>query len=444
MSTTKTPPSSPPARRLAGHLHLGLVGALCLCTLGCSDASKAAGADASSGSSSSTDPNAATSTWTSLGGLDSNFRNDSETRLTLDNAADLVDGWDFETLGTPTGTPAIVGSRVFVTATGGTYCLDRDDGSVLWESNVGTTSSPTYVDGVLYVHASNARMYALDADDGSVIWDVTTSDHSAASGTSSPVVAGDTVLIGLSSGEEGSVTTGAASRGGVVAFDAKDGAERRRYATAVAPFNGSAVWSTVSVDMEVGVVFATTGNNYTGEPGPHSDAMFAISLEHGERVWLTQLQGGDVFTNRNLSTGLNQGPDYDFGTNPILFEGEVDGQMRKLVGAGQKSGIFWVLDRESGEVVWEHKVSLGSSAGGILNNGAFDGERILIAGFPGISDGPGSAVPTSGGYGASLGGITPLLTMLSSCAAGVAVVNIDNGFGAGFMAALITRKRRGD
>ncbi|HEX3695973.1 MAG TPA: nickel pincer cofactor biosynthesis protein LarB [Polyangia bacterium] len=51
------------------------------------------------------------------------------------------------------------------------------------------------------------------------------------------------------------------------------------------------------------------------------------------------------------------------------------------------------------------------------------------------------AVPTSVGYGASLGGIAALLSMLNSCAAGVAVVNIDNGFGAGHMAALMNRKR---
>jgi pyridinium-3,5-biscarboxylic acid mononucleotide synthase len=54
---------------------------------------------------------------------------------------------------------------------------------------------------------------------------------------------------------------------------------------------------------------------------------------------------------------------------------------------------------------------------------------------------PTIAVPTSVGYGASLGGIAALLSMLNSCAAGVAVVNIDNGFGAGQMAAMINRKR---
>jgi len=52
---------------------------------------------------------------------------------------------------------------------------------------------------------------------------------------------------------------------------------------------------------------------------------------------------------------------------------------------------------------------------------------------------PVIAVPTSVGYGASFGGLAALLGMLNSCAAGVAVVNIDNGFGAGYMAALINR-----
>ncbi|MEK7247038.1 MAG: nickel pincer cofactor biosynthesis protein LarB [Chloroflexota bacterium] len=58
----------------------------------------------------------------------------------------------------------------------------------------------------------------------------------------------------------------------------------------------------------------------------------------------------------------------------------------------------------------------------------------------GLVAAPVIAVPTSVGYGASFGGLTPLLAMLNSCAAGVAVVNIDNGFGAGYMAAVINRQ----
>jgi hypothetical protein len=57
----------------------------------------------------------------------------------------------------------------------------------------------------------------------------------------------------------------------------------------------------------------------------------------------------------------------------------------------------------------------------------------------GLVDKPVIAVPTSVGYGASFGGITALLAMLNSCASGVSVVNINNGFGAGYMASLINR-----
>jgi NCAIR mutase (PurE)-related protein len=57
----------------------------------------------------------------------------------------------------------------------------------------------------------------------------------------------------------------------------------------------------------------------------------------------------------------------------------------------------------------------------------------------GLVDRPVIAVPTSVGYGASFNGIGPLLGMLNSCAAGVTVVNIDNGFGAGYAASVINR-----
>jgi NCAIR mutase (PurE)-related protein len=64
-------------------------------------------------------------------------------------------------------------------------------------------------------------------------------------------------------------------------------------------------------------------------------------------------------------------------------------------------------------------------------------EGALPSVVAGISGKPVIGVPTSIGYGASFAGLTPLLTMLNSCSPNVAVVNIDNGFGAGFMAHLI-------
>jgi hypothetical protein len=68
-------------------------------------------------------------------------------------------------------------------------------------------------------------------------------------------------------------------------------------------------------------------------------------------------------------------------------------------------------------------------------------DGVLPTVVAGLFSRPVIAVPTSVGYGAAMGGIAALLTMLNSCATGVAVVNIDNGFGAGRMASLLNRVR---
>ena len=71
-------------------------------------------------------------------------------------------------------------------------------------------------------------------------------------------------------------------------------------------------------------------------------------------------------------------------------------------------------------------------------------EGALASVVGGLVDKPVIAVPTSVGYGASFNGLAALLTMLNSCASGVSVVNIDNGFGAGYSAALINRLTQKD
>ena len=68
-------------------------------------------------------------------------------------------------------------------------------------------------------------------------------------------------------------------------------------------------------------------------------------------------------------------------------------------------------------------------------------EGALASVIGGLADCPVIAVPTSIGYGASFGGLSALLSMLNSCAGGVAVVNIDNGFGAGFIASRINHMK---
>jgi len=66
-------------------------------------------------------------------------------------------------------------------------------------------------------------------------------------------------------------------------------------------------------------------------------------------------------------------------------------------------------------------------------------DGVLPSVVTGLVAKPVIAVPTSVGYGASFEGVAPLLTMLNACSPGIVVVNIDNGFGAGYFASLINR-----
>jgi NCAIR mutase (PurE)-related protein len=68
-------------------------------------------------------------------------------------------------------------------------------------------------------------------------------------------------------------------------------------------------------------------------------------------------------------------------------------------------------------------------------------EGALPSVIGGLADCPVIAIPTSIGYGANFGGLSALLTMLNSCASGVCVVNIDNGFGGGYLASMINHQR---
>jgi len=324
--------------------------------------------------------------WTQLGhDLSSTFHNHAA-RLTPGRAARLKKAWTYEAPASVNGAPAVAGKRVHVLSGDGLVALDAANGQEVWKrDDIKGTSSPTLRGGVLYAYASDTTLWAVNARDGSDRWRVKADDQRFATGFSSPVVAGDAVIVGLASIEEVAARENAAFRGGVVAFDRRNGKELWRYRTAEPPNNGVGVWSTVSVDLPAHTVFTTTGNNYTESAGPTSDSVIALELETGQVRWIRQVSAGDVFTVPNARS-----QDSDFGTNPILFEADVNGVRRKLLGAGQKSGLFSVLDRDTGEIVWQRQVSDGSAlVGGVFNNGAYDGTSIVLVGNNG-PPGPGA------------------------------------------------------
>ena len=86
-------------------------------------------------------------------------------------------------------------------------------------------------------------------------------------------------------------------------------------------------------------------------------------------------------------------------------------------------------------------MELLSKANAIIAVAGMEGALASVIG--GLTDCPVIGVPTSVGYGASFGGVAALLAMLNSCASGVSVVNIDNGFGAAYQASLINHLSAG-
>lgn len=125
---------------------------------------------------------------------------------------------------------------------------------------------------------------------------------------------------------------------------------------------------------------------------------------------------------------------YGAGKTPEQIIGIADAMLKN----GQKTILITRLSAEAAGIVSAaHPLQYHQDArcGVIVAIAGMEGALASVIG--GLADCPVIAVPTSVGYGASFGGLSALLSMLNSCASGVSVVNIDNGFGAGYLASMI-------
>jgi polyvinyl alcohol dehydrogenase (cytochrome) len=139
--------------------------------------------------------------------------------------------------------------------------------------------------------------------------------------------------------------------------------------------SGGAIWSAPVIDAKRGLIYAGTGNTYSGTPQPATDAIVAFDLESGRIAWAKQLHPDDVFGCRlgEPNCGERSGPDFDFGASPILTT-LADG--RDVLIAAQKSGIGYALDPDHrGAVVWEYRAGRGGALGGIEWGIAVDKEH---------------------------------------------------------------------
>jgi polyvinyl alcohol dehydrogenase (cytochrome) len=305
--------------------------------------------------------------------------------------------------------PAIVGGRVFIaTATGAIYSLDADTGCTRWGYQAGTagirsglTVGEANGAAAIFFGDTGADIYALNAQTGELIWKVRPVDHFASMATATPRYYKGVLYQPFSSFEEimgpdpkyGCCTF----RGSVVALDASTGKKiwqtftvleaakpTRKNPAGTQQFgpSGAAVWSTPTIDEQLGVLYAATGDNYSDPPSNTSDAILAIQLKTGELLWSKQLTENDAF---NTACGSRQpgncpeakGPDYDFGQPPILVN--LGAGKRALV-IGQKSGMVHAVDPDQkGEILWQTRAGEGSALGGSQWGSASDGQNVYVA-----------------------------------------------------------------
>jgi polyvinyl alcohol dehydrogenase (cytochrome) len=311
--------------------------------------------------------------------------------------------------------PTVADGRLYVGSQNGTvYSLDAKTGCIHWTYSaaggvrtaiaVGPRSSgspvPGGVEGVfVYFGDTAANTYALNADTGRVVWTRKVDDHPLARITGSPVLYAGRLYVPVSSYEE---SQGAdpryeccTFRGSVSALDAATGRviwkaamitgplQRRGTSTAGVPLwgpSGSGIWSAPTIDEGRRRLYVATGNAYSAPAHTSSDAVVALDLDTGAIRWIRQVTPGDVYLSNCRAGNPNcpevNGPDFDFGSPPILAR--ADGQDVLVV--GQKSGIAFALDpAHDGEVMWEYRAGQGGVLGGIEWGAAADGEHAYFA-----------------------------------------------------------------
>ncbi len=319
-----------------------------------------------------------------------NQHSTTEAGITTQNVGQLGLAWSIPTKENVSHWPLVdpATNRLYFADWGGTvYATDATTGQVLWQKQVeqpmtqwpwyGFAGTGTLGEGMLFEASVEGNAFALDVQTGEVQWQTEFTDDPEAGNVGKLLYHDGLVYIGVQSVEEaldGMMPDFTPNfRGKVVALNAQSGEVAWERSLVEAPHNGVAVWSSFALDPETNTLFFTTGNNYTGEATELSDAIIAVDAKTGEIRWASQTTEHDVWTK-----GRPIGPDYDFGAGPQLFEATIDGQERHLVGAGQKSGIFWAFDRETGEIVWLTTVGYGGAAGGIHAEAAIGQDAVYV------------------------------------------------------------------
>jgi polyvinyl alcohol dehydrogenase (cytochrome) len=238
---------------------------------------------------------------------------------------------------------------------------------------------------------STGWFYAIEAETGKLLWKKRPEPHEATRLTGAAAVYQGTVFVPVASWEESRTTNPdypcCTFRGSVVALRIKDGSQVWKTYTIAEKAkqtgknqwgpSGAGVWSAPTVDTKRGLLYITTGDNYSAPASPMSDSVLALELTTGRVVWSKQTTPGDVWNTLCSSKGDCPGPDHDYGSS-VLLEKLDNG--RELLLAGQKSGVVYALDPDrKGEILWQVRVGQGGTNGGVQWGMASDGQKVYAA-----------------------------------------------------------------
>lgn len=342
------------------------------------------------------------------------------------DAANLEVAWAFAMPKTSglRGQGVVVGSTLFYPAGQAGYmlALDTQTGCVKWATPTPANLRGSMAYGRLGSKGpwglvggdASGNLSAFDAATGKIVWRADPRHDKTVPISGTPLFAGDRIVVPISSGDVGAAMRPThpccKSHGAVAAVDAatgkvlwtwhtmEDARPLGRKNSAGADLfgpSGAPIWSSPSVDLKKGVVYASTGENTSPPATGTSDALVALDLATGQQKWVFQALANDVW---NMScpigppapggrpTGancffVNEGSvllDHDFGGGPVIWRGKG----RELILAGQKSGDVWAVQSGDGKVVWRHQFGKGTALGGVHWGIATDGVRV----FAPISD----------------------------------------------------------
>jgi len=358
--------------------------------------------------------------WGMIGNDATNSRNQPlEHRIGPDNVNRLALKWVATTEGDVSATPAVINGVVYFGDFGGMlWARDAGTGNIIWSRRVSdytgiagdiVRTSPSVAGNTLVVGDLRApNMLGINAQTGELRWMTQVHPDSHGIMTGSPVLAGDTIYTGVSA--SGASGANATFRGAIVALNAQTG--RLLWRSYSVPDNGgvpggyagATMFSPPAVSLPLGLVYGTFGQPYTipasvkkchddhggffegcEQPGSFLRSIVAFDLKTGEPRWSYRVQGHDPWVRacgHQPAVVTWCAPESDTekwdlgGSGANVMRLRMDGHLRDVVGVGGKSGVYTLLDAQTGAFIWNTLIGPGGDQGGMNWGTASDGERI--------------------------------------------------------------------